>query len=56
MIVDEVDGAVSGGINSGFGKVAEFLKKCTTKKGNVAKTEEIKDEVMNSDEDDNELN
>jgi DNA polymerase III delta prime subunit len=50
--VDEVDGAVSGGINTGFGKVAEFLKKCTTKS---TKVEETKDEVLQSDNEDADL-
>ena len=31
LIVDEVDGAANGGIGGGFGKVADFLKRCLNK-------------------------
>ena len=55
LIVDEVDGAVSGGINAGFGKVAEFLKKCINKTQNSKATNVENDEKeMSDDENDNE--
>ena len=42
LIIDEVDGAVSGSINAGFSKVADFLKKCIHFRGQ-SKTTDMND-------------
>jgi len=51
LIVDEVDGAVNGGIGQGFNKVVEFLKRCMQSQGSKTKTEdddfEIEDDEGN---------